>query len=208
MHDLLTFLLTGLTLGLAAGLTPGPLQALVCLQTITHGPREGARVALAPLFTDLPVMLVCLVVLDALSSQAWFMGLVSLTGGVVVMRFGWGSLKAGPARIEYASGEAKSLRKAVATNILNPKMILFWATVGSPMLLTASSRSAGAAAAFLTGFYLLLVGTNAALAWLLGRFTRFLSGQGYVWTMRVQGALLMLIALRLMWDGVCRLGLA
>lgn len=208
MHDVSTFLLTGVTLGLAASLTPGPLQALICLQTITHGPREGARVGMAPLFSDLPVMALCLLVLDVLSGQAWLMGCVSLAGGIVVLRFGWGSLRAGPADLSCIPAQAQSWRKGVATNILNPKMILFWATVGAPTVLQAYSKSTAAAAAFLLGFYALLVGTNLALAWLSGRFTRFLSGPGYVWTMRVLGALLMLVALRLMWDGLSRLGLA
>lgn len=208
MHDVLTFLLTGATLGLAAGLTPGPLQALICVQTLTHGPREGARVGMAPLFSDLPVMLACLVVLDALSSQAWLMGGLSLAGSVLVMRFGWGSLKAGPVDPALGQAEARSWRKGVATNILNPKMILFWATVGAPTVLQAYAHSVGATAAFLAAFYLLLIGTNIALAWLSGRFARFLSGQGYVWTMRVLGVLLMLVAARLAWDGLSRLGLA
>jgi len=202
VNDVLTFLLTGLTLGLAAGLTPGPLQALICLQTVTHGPREGARVGLAPLLSDLPVMLACLLALDALSGQAWIMGLVSLAGGIVVMRFGWGSMRSGPAAIECTPGEARSLRKGVAANILNPKMILFWATVGAPTVLAAHSKSGAAAAAFLGGFYLTLIGSNMAVAWLSGRFARFLSGPGYVWTMRVLGILLMLVAARLVWDGV------
>lgn len=208
MHDILAYLATGATLGLASGLTPGPLQALICLQTLTHGPREGMRVGLAPLFSDLPVMLACLLALDALSGQPWVMGLMSLTGGVVVARFGWGSLTAGPASLDAPPGAARSLAKGVATNILNPKMILFWATVGAPATLSAWQSSAGAAAAFLAAFYALLVGANMAVAWLAGRFSRFLSGPGYVWTMRVLGVLLLLVAARLAWDGLARLGLA
>lgn len=208
MHDIITFLLSGATLGLAASLTPGPLQALICMQTLTHGPREGARVGMAPLFSDLPVMLVCLLVLDALSSQGWIMGLVSLAGAFVVTRFGLASMRARPAGPAQAREDARSFRKGIAANILNPKMILFWATVGAPTVLAAHSRSAGAAAAFLVSFYALLVGTNIALAWLSGRFSRFLSGPGYVWTMRVLGALLLLVAARLAWDGLSRLGLA
>jgi threonine/homoserine/homoserine lactone efflux protein len=46
--------LSGAALGLSAGVTPGPLLALVIAQTLTHGPREGGKVALAPLLTDAP----------------------------------------------------------------------------------------------------------------------------------------------------------
>ena len=208
MQDIPAFLLTGLTLGLAAGLTPGPLQALICVQTLAHGPREGARAGLAPLLTDLPVMVLCLAALSALSSHAWLMGALSLAGGVVVLRFGWGALRSGPFDPAGGALDAKSLRKGFATNILNPKMILFWGAVGAPTVLAAYARSPFAAAAFLFGFYLALIGTNVALAWLSGRFARFLSGPGYVWTMRALGVLLILIALGLAWDGLVRLGLA
>ena len=40
------------------------------------------------------------------------------------------------------------------------------------------------------------------------RFSRFLAGQGYVWTMRALGLLLWLAAAQLAWDGLTRLGLA
>ena len=53
----------GLVYGLSAGFSPGPLMALVISQTLKHGIREGAKVAMAPLITDLPIILVSLLVL-------------------------------------------------------------------------------------------------------------------------------------------------
>ena len=47
---------TGAVLGLAGGLTPGPLTALVMTQTLQHGVREGIKVALVPVFTDGPLV--------------------------------------------------------------------------------------------------------------------------------------------------------
>ena len=48
--------LFGVVFGLAAGLMPGPLLALVIQQTLRHGPGEGIKVAAAPLLTDLPIV--------------------------------------------------------------------------------------------------------------------------------------------------------
>lgn len=39
-----------------------PLLALVLAQTLRHGPREGCKIALTPLVTDAPIILVALVV--------------------------------------------------------------------------------------------------------------------------------------------------
>jgi len=55
-----TALLTGAALGLSAGLSPGPLLALVIVQTLTYSVREGVKVAAAPLVTDLPIVLAAL----------------------------------------------------------------------------------------------------------------------------------------------------
>ena len=54
----LAFLLTGALLGLSGGLAPGPLLTLVANETLRHGARAGIGVALAPLLTDLPIVLI------------------------------------------------------------------------------------------------------------------------------------------------------
>ncbi|MDY6953588.1 MAG: LysE family translocator, partial [Thermodesulfobacteriota bacterium] len=48
----------GIVLGLSAGFAPGPLLALVISQTLRHNAVEGLKVALAPLVTDLPIILI------------------------------------------------------------------------------------------------------------------------------------------------------
>ncbi|WDL97535.1 LysE family translocator [Alicyclobacillus sp. ALC3] len=49
---MLQALLSGILLGLAAGVTPGPLQALVISRSAQSGWRQGVLVAVAPLITD------------------------------------------------------------------------------------------------------------------------------------------------------------
>ena len=56
-------LVVALTLGLAAGVSPGPLLALVVSATLERGFGAGLRVASAPLVTDLPIILACVSVL-------------------------------------------------------------------------------------------------------------------------------------------------
>lgn len=227
MDHLLAFFLTGAALGLAAALTPGPLQLLILAQTMAHGPREGSKVALAPLLTDFPVMLACLLALTRVDDLRWLMAGISLVGGLIVVRFGWGCLTCGPLDAAVPADPADSpgataptgvsrpdcpsrslsagsVRKGVAVNALNPKMILFWATVGAPTLLAALAHGWLPAVGYLAAFYLCLVGVSMALAWLSGRFTVFLSGHGYVWVMRGLGVALWAVAVGLIWDGVKR----
>jgi threonine/homoserine/homoserine lactone efflux protein len=59
---MITALASGVLLGLSCGLAPGPLLALLLAQTLWHGPREGCKIALTPLVTDAPIIVVALVV--------------------------------------------------------------------------------------------------------------------------------------------------
>ena len=56
----LQHILTGSVLGLSAGLAPGPMLALVLSQTLRYSTAEGVKASLAPLVTDPPIILACL----------------------------------------------------------------------------------------------------------------------------------------------------
>jgi threonine/homoserine/homoserine lactone efflux protein len=73
-------LIAGIILGLSAGLSPGPLLALVISQTLKHGVREGVKVALAPLITDAPIILLTFFVLTKLSRADFALGVISVAG--------------------------------------------------------------------------------------------------------------------------------
>jgi threonine/homoserine/homoserine lactone efflux protein len=57
-------------------------------------------------------------------------------------------------------------------NILNPNAWLYWSLGAGPRLAVAWRESPARALAFLAGFYVLLVGGNAALILIAGRLAR------------------------------------
>lgn len=65
----------------------------------------------------------------------------------------------------------------------------------------------GGAIGFVTGFYLLLVGSKLVLAFVVARTRSFLTGATYVWTMRVLGLFLCCFAWGLGREGAGLLGL-
>jgi hypothetical protein len=71
---------SGAFLGLSCGLAPGPLLALMLAQTLRHGPREGCKIALAPLIIDAPIILVTLVLAAKLAQLRPLLGGVALAG--------------------------------------------------------------------------------------------------------------------------------
>ncbi len=76
-------------MGLAAGLAPGPLSALVVSQTLSYGIREGIKVAAAPLITDLPISLLAVLVGSRIASRPVPLGLLSLLGAIYICYLGW-----------------------------------------------------------------------------------------------------------------------
>ena len=197
------YLLSGLLLGLSAGLAPGPLLTLVVSETMQHGSRAGARVALAPLITDLPIVVITILAVERLSRFRPLLAAISCLGGLVVLFLAYRILQIrGTAQIQEVPTLApRSLGKGVAVNLLSPHPWLFWFSIGAPLLVKAASESLAAAAGFVAIFYLMLVGSKLALARALGHRRLVLSGPAYLWTMRCLGLLLAIFALLLFRDG-------
>ena len=84
-------LLLGLTLGLSAGFSPGPLMMLVITTTLRGGFWHGLRVAIAPFLSDVPIILLTLFVLDHL--PAWTLGAIGIIGGLYVIFLGWETIR-------------------------------------------------------------------------------------------------------------------
>ncbi len=77
-------LLVGVSLGLGAGLTPGPMTALVVALTLERGLRAGAQAACAPLVTDGPILLLALWALRFFPQEA-YSALAVAGGGYLVL---------------------------------------------------------------------------------------------------------------------------
>lgn len=190
-------LLSGILLGLSSGLSPGPLLTLVVSETLRHGARAGIGVALAPLLTDLPIVLVAVLLLRPLTDQTVPLALINLGGGLYLAWLGLEGLRFRGAELE-PTDPVGSLRRGVIANFLNPSPYLFWLAVGAPTVLAAWRESWPAAAAFIVTFYVLLVGSKVALALALGRARHLLRSGSYIVLMRGLGLLLLAYALLLL----------
>ncbi len=195
-------LATGTVLGLSSGLSPGPFFALVVSQSLRHGAREGMKVAVAPLLTDAPIILLCAVVLTRLSNFQVVLGVITLAGAGFVSYLAYESLRTSGFDLVAAPAQPKSLRKGVLVNFLNPHPYLFWLTVGAPIILKGWAENPLAAVSFLASFYTCLIGATIVVAAATAHSRRFFAGRAYVWLMRLLGALLFLFALMLFWNAL------
>jgi threonine/homoserine/homoserine lactone efflux protein len=200
------YLVMGSLLGLSAGMAPGPLLALVVSETLAHDIRAGIRVALAPLVSDLPIVLLTLFLLSKLSGFQSVLGGISLVGGGVIFYMGVQGIRTSGVALDMDDKAPRSLGKGVMVNLLSPHPYLFWITVGAPTMGRALEVNIGAAIFFVASFYLLLVGSKVGLAVLVGRYKAFLKGRVYVVTMKCLGGVLCGLALLLFKDGLGLLG--
>ncbi|WPL15767.1 LysE type translocator [Thiorhodovibrio winogradskyi] len=202
------FFILGLVLGLAAGVAPGPLLTLVLAEALRHGTAAGVRVALAPLITDLPLVLASWLLLRQWADSDAVLGALSLVGSLLVFGFGLQTLRA-PAQLPNPKAvpvAPHSLRKGLLANVFSPHPYLFWLGVGGPILTRAGETGALAPAAFLLSFYGLLVGTKVLIAMLMGRTRGYLNQRAYRTVLVVLGLALCALALGLARDGLRLLG--
>jgi threonine/homoserine/homoserine lactone efflux protein len=176
------------------------LLALVIRSSLERGFAAGARVAISPLLTDAPVIAVAVVLAARLPVTV--VGALGIGGGAFVLWLGVKALREQTPPSEAAADTTSAhtdLRRGVLTNLLSPHPWVFWITVGAPILV---GGGIGGAALFLGAFYLLLVGTKVALAWIVATGRSWLiEGRGYAAALRVSGLLLIAAGILLIIEG-------
>ena len=198
---MVNFLTMGSILGLSAGFAPGPLLTLVISETLQHDIKSGVKVALAPMITDLPIVMLTLFILVKLSGFHKVLGIISCMGGVFVLYLGWQSMVTKGVELDLQGTRSRSLAKGIIVNTLNPHPYLFWLGVGGPTVTKAMNLGMVAPLAFIGSFYVLLVGSKIVIALLVGKSRSFLIGKGYIYTMRLLGVALCALAIILFRDG-------
>ena len=198
-----SYLGLGLSMGLSAGISPGPLLTLVITASLRSGLAGGLRVAFAPLITDVPIIILSVLLIDRLPPEVlrW----VGTLGGLVVIWLGVEALRsARKATLPDGTGESadpkRELWRGAAVNALNPHPYLFWATVGGPALVNGWRVSPWHALAFLLPFYFLLIGSKIVIAWLVSSQASALSLTWYRRVLAGCGLLLLVMGGLLIWQ--------
>ncbi len=171
---MIVYLLQGLTLGLSAGASPGPLQFYFLSHAMSNGWRRALPAALAPLGSDIVIVPVVLFLLTRL--PALFLNVIQVIGALFILYLAWGAYqtwKKGELldRQTIAGSDAArwGFLKAIGINFLSPNPYIGWSTIMGPIFLRAWANQPGLAVAFIAGFYAALIALNAVLIILFGR---------------------------------------
>jgi len=198
----LQFISAGILLGLSAGLSPGPLLTLVITQTLKHNRKEGIKVAISPLITDLPIILTAMFILKKVSEFNLILALISFSGGAFLAYLGIESVRIKKLNFGQRDlSKSESLKKGIIANFLNPSPYLFWTTVGTPLIFDALQINLITSVLFLIAFYTFLLGSKIMIAFLTARSKLFINQKIYLIVMKILGIILIVFSLIFFYDG-------
>jgi len=189
----LPFLIQGASLGLTASISPGPLLFYLISQSLSGGWKRGAIVAIAPLVSDIPLIIVILVVLDHIPPL--LLRLISIVGGIYVIYLAWNLLRSWrqnrSINLDEKSEFRHNLGRAILVNYLSPGPYMFWSLVNGPLLLQALHISILHGIVFLISFYSLFIGIMIGLVSIFSQAQRF--GQRLVRTLTLFSVIILTI---------------
>ncbi len=196
------YLIAGIGLGFVAGISPGPLLVLVITETIKYNRKEGIKMALVPLISDLPIVFLSIFVIHKLSDSENLLGIISLLGAAFLLYLAYENIRIKTIEISLEAPESKTLKKGVIANFLSPHPYLFWMLVGGPISIKAYNESFMAAILFISGFYIFIVGTKIVIAYLSDKSKNILSNKYYVIVVKFLGLILLIFSIILIKDGI------
>ncbi len=196
-------LLTAVVCGIFAGLAPGPYTTMVAASALERGFKAGARLAMVPLFSDLPPLLICALVLDRLNPSAFTF--VGVFGGVVLiaigLRFYRRHSSPDPHLIPDHAPPSAPFFQVVMSTILSPAPWLFWFVVAGPLMIRAANRSWHDAILYVVVLFVTNIGSATALAWLVSHSRSMVSPLWQRRTLSVVGVGLVAAGGFLLWQG-------
>jgi threonine/homoserine/homoserine lactone efflux protein len=149
-------------LGGAAGLSPGPLLALVTFESMSKGFGAGVKVAVTPLFTDGLIAVLSIIAFRRFTDTRAVVAAISFSGAAYLLHLAVKYVKNYPSKA--ATGCSSTLRRSVMVNLLNPSPYIFWITVAGPLIYSTSSVDIVPPLEFLIGFYCGLIGSKIGFA--------------------------------------------
>jgi threonine/homoserine/homoserine lactone efflux protein len=169
------YLVLGITFGFTAAVQPGPLQTFIISRTLQGGWRQTLPAACAPLFSDIPIILLVLLILNNI--PAWVEQFLHLAGGLFVLFLAWGAYRSyrryNLNQVISTDSAGQNLFKATIVNLLNPNPYLSWSLVLGPLLLEGWREAPSHGVALAAGFYFMMIFINGVIIVLFSPLRKF-----------------------------------
>jgi threonine/homoserine/homoserine lactone efflux protein len=155
---MIQYLVIGITYAFTAVVQPGPFQAFLLSQTLSKGWRRTLPAAFGPLVSDLPVILIVLLLLTSVPPH--FINILQIAGGVFLLYLAfkafktWKNFDSPKPPVPHSSRQ--TFFSAVLVNLLNPNPYLGWSLILGPLLLKGWHQNHFNGIVLLAGFYFTL----------------------------------------------------
>lgn len=159
------YLILGITFGFAAAVQPGPMQMFLISRALSHGWRHTLPSACAPIVSDIPIVILVLLVLNHVPD--WAENILHLAGGVFLLFLAYSAYRSFRHytldRTALSQSARQSFLKAVTVNLLNPNPYIAWSLVMGPLFLQGWREAPGNGVALMAGFYGCMIATTAGI---------------------------------------------
>lgn len=185
-----TLILSMVTLGLLAGLSPGALLSLTISESLKNGFIAGLKIAIAPIITDIPIIVFSTILYSKALNFNLFYGIISFIGGTFLLYLSYENIKFklnANTVISQSNDSNSSLLKGVIGNILNPAPYIFWLTIGTPILINGLEVNYVFSVILALTFFFFLIGSKAFVAYGVDRYRLNLNSAIYQSIIRFLG---------------------
>ncbi len=159
------YLITGLTFGFAAAVTPGPLLTYLISQTLNNGWRRTLPAVFSPLITEGPIAVLILLILSRVPIS--LIRYLQLVGGIFILYLAYDAYKAWQTydikKPVSVHSFRQSVLKAAIVNWLNPNPYLGWSLVIGPLLLKGWREAPVNGIILLLSFYGIMFASMTAI---------------------------------------------
>jgi threonine/homoserine/homoserine lactone efflux protein len=128
-------------IALSGALMPGPLLTYTVAESARRGFWAGPIIMLGHGFLELGLVVLLLLGIGALINQPVIMGIVGLTGAVILWWLGYGLLhSARTAQLDLTAGDSRAIHPfwaGIFMSLANPYWLIWWVTLGLGYVLFA-----------------------------------------------------------------------
>jgi threonine/homoserine/homoserine lactone efflux protein len=160
---MLGFFLYGVGLALNAVAIPGAPTAYLLSVALQAGWRRALWVAICPFLSDIPIIIVSVLLLDKMQDVVPdLVRVIQVIGGLILLFIAYKSWQLVRSGVMFTAADEKKkpalrprdiVAQAILVNLTSPGPYIFWASVNGPKLLEGLEQSVWHGLAFLVGFY-------------------------------------------------------